>query len=182
MAASASELGYLNQGFVRAEEPEGIGPLIPNGDYVVRVESVELKRGKDSGQLGLSQELDIVGGDYNGRKLFRWNNIPEMDTPPEKAMQQLGFLKKDLRAYGIDIDAPAFELSAFLANGLDAMLDRIVDVTTKITKNQRTGKESVNTYINGLAESAEVYAGATSGSASGKPGPGEPGYDPFADE
>jgi hypothetical protein len=191
MAVAEQELAFLDKAFDAAEEPTSGN--VPDGKYRWRVESVEVARSK-KGHLGLSQELVVLEGEYQERHTFRWNGIPEQNGPDgeteqerkeriEKSMQQLAFLKKDLKAYGINTEAPGFSLSRFLANELSTLLDRIVEGEIRTTK----GKDRPNVYINKLvggpgAEAATSTGASPASAGSAKPGPGQPGYDPFGDQ
>lgn len=157
---SIADLDYLDEEFGEVEEAAGF-TRIPDGDYIAQVEAARAEVRDQDQTPQLAWELTIVGGDYDGRKLFR-NNVLRDN-------QALGYLKKDLRNCGIDIHAPGFKLSEFLVNGTEELLDLCVEVTVKNKKyTNRDGveKEAANVYINGLApdvdaegEDGEVHSG-----------------------
>ena len=176
MAVAQQELSWMDKDFTAASEPE-VGSPIPDGIYQAKVDSVEVRHSQ-KGRLGLSQELIIIGGNYDGRKLFKWSNMPETPTNEEektKALQSLGFLKKDLRSYGINIDAPGFSLSGFLSGNIGDLLDRVVEVQVKTKK----GEDSANIYINKLVSAP---GGALSGELLPTNDPNSRDWDPFAEQ
>ncbi len=145
-ALRIEDLDYLDEEFIEAEEPEGFSK-VPDGDYVARVEAARAEMSQDGQTPKLSWELVIVGGEYDGRHLFRSNFL--------KDSRNVGWLKKDLRACEIDIDSPSFKVSEFLVSGTEQLLDLILDITVKNKKyTDRDGneRESTNTYINGIAD------------------------------
>lgn len=145
-ALRIEDLDYLDEEFIEAEEPEGFSK-IPDGNYTARVEAARAEMSQDGQTPKLSWELIIVGGEYDGRHLFRSNFL--------KDSRNVGWLKKDLRACEIDIDSPSFKVSEFLVSGTEQLLDLILDITVKNKKyTDRDGneKESTNTYINGIAD------------------------------
>lgn len=145
-ALRIEDLDYLDEEFIEAEEPEGFSK-IPDGNYTARVEAARAEMSQDGQTPKLSWELIIVGGEYDGRHLFRSNFL--------KDSRNVGWLKKDLRACEIDIDSPSFKVSEFLVSGTEQLLDLILDITVKNKKyTDRDGneRESTNTYINGIAD------------------------------
>jgi hypothetical protein len=134
-----ADLTFLDDQFEEAEEPQG-GTSVPDGQYTAKVENVEFTETRTAEPKPiLKQELVITDGEFSGKSLYR-NNL--MSTA-----QNLGYLKKDLRALGIDVNAPGFKLSHFLQNGLSELLDKVVGVTVK-NKLDQTGTMRCNVYIN----------------------------------
>lgn len=147
-AISVNDLNYMDDEFIETEEPQGFS-RVPDGDYTAYIYSARAAMSEDDQPIPrLEWEFIVIGGEYADRHLFR-NNVL-------KDKQALGWLKKDLRACGVDVDDPAFRVSEFLVNGTEQLLDVEVDVTVKNKKYiNRLGeeKEACNVYINGLADS-----------------------------
>lgn len=146
-AINIADLDYLDDEFMEAEEPVGFSK-VPDGEYIASVFAARAAMSEDEQPIPrLEWEFIILEGEYADRHLFR-NNIL-------KDKQSCGWLKKDLRACGIDIDDPSFKLSEFLVNGVEQLLDVEINITVKNKKyiDKRTGeeKEACNVYINGLA-------------------------------
>lgn len=153
---------YLDDPFEEAPES---GSTVPDGEYNVRVDAVEVVPPKPAHELGddekpkctLKWDLIIEGGDLDGKRLWARNGIPVPGDTQTEANQKLGFLKKNLRVVGIDIESPDFRLSKLLSTGLDALLDRRIRVAAKTGK---TGYQNVN-FIEGLdADSAGTDPGS----------------------
>jgi hypothetical protein len=174
MAVDVSKLTYLDEQFNDAPEPEG-GNSLPDGQYLAKVESVELaETHADEPKLMLKQELVVLEGEFEGRSIRR-NNM--LATP-----QNLGWFKSDLRKYGIDIDSPKFQLSDFLSNRLGELLDIQIFITAKNTPDKQTGVNRCNIYLNELAGAtgeAPVAAGKTAGKSTATDAGND---DPFAAE
>lgn len=165
-----NDLVFLDEQFDEAEEPKFTD--VPPGEYVARVDSIDLIKQEVGGEdvWVLKQELLICEGEQDGQRLFRRN---QMATP-----QNLGWLKADLRKYGIDLDAPGFRLSEFLTNNLNSLLDRVMKVKVRTSKGKPNpdgteGKQFTNVDLLELMETPELdSAGAVAGDA----------LDPFANE
>ena len=61
----------MKKGDIKTNQP------IPAGLYTVEVEKVGVKEGRDSGRPYLSWQLNILEGDYKGRKLFEKTSLQE---------------------------------------------------------------------------------------------------------
>lgn len=168
-AIAQEELGYLDAPFIDSEEPE-VGS-VPDGTYHARIDSMELRNAQTSGRPMLNYDFVIIDGEYEGRHLFRNNMIPQKGDSKDDAMRSLGFLKRDLRACGINPDAPNFSLSSFLTGGLDVLLDRVVELSCK-TKKDSNGQDRQNVYIQ------KCLSGEQAEPAKGK----QDDNSPFADE
>jgi len=156
------ELGYLDNVFNATPEAE-VGKRVPDGIYICRLEAVDVKRSKKE-VLGFSQELEVHDGPQEGGKIFRWNNIPEEGEQRDKAIQQIGYLKHDLKMYGVDTDAQGFMLSKFLATRRNELLDVLVEVQVKT----RAGQDLPNIYLNKfLGKVGEVQPEASGPVATG---------------
>lgn len=145
-AVNIADLEYLDEEFVEAEEPAGFS-RVPDGDYVAAIDALRAEM-TDDNYPRLGWEFVIQGGDYDGRRLFLNHTL--------KDKRNIGWLKKDLRACGVDIDAPEFRLSAFMAeeSNLEELLDVLLDVTVKNRTYKAadgTEKQATNVYINGVA-------------------------------
>lgn len=185
-----SSLAYLDEKFEDAPEPE-IGTSLPNGKYQFRVDSVEVTETKSEPAIPMfKQELVVVDGEYAGKTVWR-NNL--LDVPDDggltgeayeaKRRQRLGFFKKDLKAYGIDIAAPDFRLSSFLETRLGELLDRVVEGAVQ-NKKDSSGTERSNIYLNSWVGMWSEEAGLipNKGTASSVATTAQPKGDPFADE
>jgi hypothetical protein len=186
MATEARDLNYLDDPF--SEAPEATGGGCPDGQYVWLVDAVEVKESPTTGNPYLNWTLQVASPEaMAGRVMFHTNNIPTSDSDLEKAKQQLGFLKRDLAAVGVNVKHPQFRLSDFLNNYLNKLLDKTVSGNAK-TKDDKNGKPRQNTYFDKLASGeAPAVQGAQSGAgvaggciapAQAAPAP----FDPFADE
>ncbi len=173
---SEKDLAVFDDSFASAEEPDYSN--VPDGNYVAKVDEVEVRR-SHGGNLGLSQKLVIIEGEFAGRTLFRWNTVPEKGVSREQGMQQLGYLKKDLKAYGVDTGAKGFLMSAFLTKGLGGLLDRVCEVTVKT----KAGATQPNVYLNKFLRMDGGGAGASAETSGSAPtaAAGE-SFDPFKDE
>ena len=189
--AAVANLTYLDEPFQDAPEPEIGASLPPGWKGFLRVESVEITTSKKDSIPMLKQELVVVDGEFADRTVWR-NNLLDVSPDPSltpdqieaKRRQRLGFLKKDLRAYGIDTQAADFRLSTLLTSGLGDLLDRVVDAKAEKQKDS----DNINIYLNeqvgtwdeerGFAPfdgtEAAVPAAASSGAT--------PKSDPFATE
>ena len=141
MSASTAVQNYdfLDEEFEK--EPEaGVQADLPDDDYLFRVDAVEIIDPRNNpGRYLLKQELIVVDGEYDGTKVTRFGGF--------EAGQGLGFTKKDLHTYGIDIYAPGFKLGQFLSSGLGDLLDRVVKGAVK-HKLDKNGENRMNTYLN----------------------------------
>jgi hypothetical protein len=113
------------------------GP-IPDGEYVVEVEKVELTRAMKSGNPMLAWSLRILSGTYSGRPLWRNNMIV---TP-----ENIRWLKKDLLICGLDLKR---------ISDLPENLDRLINIQIEVAK--RTRGENENIFINRRVVDSEEY-------------------------
>lgn len=102
---------------------------VPDGDYQVAVERVELTTARSSGNPMLKWELRILAPSAQGRRLWRHNMIVSPDN--------LRWLKTDLHLCGLDLE----KLSDLPQN-----LDRLLDVKLDVTVRSRGEDQSV--YLN----------------------------------
>jgi len=68
---------------------------LPDGDYIVRVERVELKESK-SGRPMLEWEFVVEEGNFAGRHEWKYNMLDHVDN--------IQWLKKDLFRAGLDLE------------------------------------------------------------------------------
>lgn len=142
------DLEYLDEQF--AETPEAtVGAVVPDGPYVVRIESVDLVTSQTSGNLMLKWVMVITDGEYAGKSLHH-NNM--MQTA-----QNLGFLKRDLGVFGVPVNEPGFKLSQFVNSQLTSLMDTVVQVNAR-TKPDASGQPRTNVYFNQVIE-GEVDSG-----------------------
>ncbi|HEX2923710.1 MAG TPA: hypothetical protein VHS28_06765, partial [Chloroflexota bacterium] len=94
-----------------------------------------------SGELVLRQEFVIVGGEYDGRHLFRSSVL--------SSLRNLGYLKRDLRVMGIDTRHQEFRLSHFLQHHLGRLQDRVLRITVR-SKVDSNGMVRTRIYLNEL--------------------------------
>lgn len=111
------DLSHLDESWKNATVDDDNRSEIPDGKYMCRIESVELKESK-SGKPMLAQELRIIDGKFSKRKLFR-NSLLVTE-------ENVKYLKKDLHTLGIHLD----RLSD-LPDHLSSLLDIEVQVTVK---------------------------------------------------
>jgi hypothetical protein len=119
------DLATLDETFAAA--PDEDAP-VPDGDYEVVVERVELKRSKASGSRMLEWEFRIIGPSCSGRKVWKYSLLETAD--------QMAFLKRDLRKAGLALEK--------LSN-LPSRLPELLDLRIEIRK--QTRDEYENLYI-----------------------------------
>lgn len=166
-AISKADLAQYDDEFRDSEEPE-IGGNVPDGVYIAKVDSVEM-RTSQAGNYYLNWDLEIVSGGCVGRHVFRGNTM--------QTQQNLGYLKRDLKTCGVNIDSPKFKLSTFLTSHLTRLLDLNLEV---IVKTRRDDPARQNVYINKLVDADAVAAESATGEAAGDDG-ADDDFDPFAD-
>lgn len=149
------DLGFSDDQFREIPAAEG-GVSVPAGKYIANISELELTQTKDRTKWMLRWTLEIVGGPFDGRKLFR-NNL--WDTP-----QQVGFLKRDLINCGIDVNDIGFKFNTFMNENLTDLLDTHIQVQVA-KKTGNDGRENTNVYINGLADDGQTSDDLTSDAA-----------------
>jgi hypothetical protein len=165
-ALRKEDLEQYDDEFREADEPE-IGGNVPDGNYIVKVDAVEM-RTSQNGNPYLNWDLLVVNGECEGRHLFRNNML--------QTQQNLGYLKHDLSTCGVNIKSPQFKLSNFLTKHLNKLLDLHLEVTAKARRDDPT---RLNVYLNKLVE-ADAVASATAESGETAGGE-EDDFDPFGD-
>ena len=72
--------------------PDGDFPLIPIGRYLVRVTNAAIKPAKTSGQETWCLDLEIIDGEYKGRKLWLYHGMSDEARSMRKGtIRSLGF-------------------------------------------------------------------------------------------
>ena len=110
--------------------------VIPDGEYQAIVHKIELTETKEKKKPMVKWTLKILGGDEDGRYLWKYHVI-EAD--------KIKWLKQDLYTAGL----PIAKISELPAN-----LEKLLDVTLKITKKTKkvNDKEYETIYFNSLVE------------------------------
>jgi hypothetical protein len=129
------DLSKWDKDYQDAEEPSGGDyPDLPDGKYVGRIESVQLKNSKAGNEMFVT-EFVIAGGEHDGRKLWKHNVLITSEN--------VKYLKADLIRCGLQLDK---------LSDLKLRLKELLDRHVKLTLKTKAGKEQ-QTYINGLTES-----------------------------
>ena len=123
---------YMNESFAKAQEAGG---SVPPGEYQAQITDVSIVPTKAGDGERLSWELETVGGDYHGTKLWKSNGLPKKGQEQAKINMSLGFLRHDLKTCGIDVDSPDFKIGEFLDYYLGKLFGRVVAVTVRPQKN-----------------------------------------------
>lgn len=101
---------------------------VPDGDYDVRVEEMEMTRAKTGAKM-LRWTFGITGPKFANRKLWKNTVFPEAPKNQEQAeqvKQRLSFIKRDLQALGYT--GPISQLTSVLGQ----FLGKELRVSTKI--------------------------------------------------
>ena len=117
---------------------------VPEGDYQCKVESAQIKEGKQ-GQPMLYWGLRIVSGEYARRMVYK---------PQRFASESLPFLKADLELLGICPEKIS-DLEARLPFALDAVVDIRIKNSTR-----KDGSAFQNVYFNRLVRPGQRTAQA----------------------
>lgn len=127
---------------------------LPDGDYIVRVERVELKESK-SGRPMLEWEFVVEEGNFAGRHEWKYNMLDHVDN--------IQWLKKDLFRAGLDL-----EDITQLEEHLPLLLDRRLKINIK-TKRVNNGNQYRNVYINKQIEKTGSEKGSFTGYSDTQP-------------
>jgi len=138
-------LSKFQQAYKEAEVTDIDFDELPDGDYVARVERVELKQSK-SGKPMLEWEFVISDGQFAGRREWKYNLIDNVE--------RVQWLKRDLFKAGLDL-----EDITKLEESLPLLLDRILEIRIK-TKRGNNGETYRNIYIK---KHHETYKPKTNG-------------------
>jgi hypothetical protein len=123
------DLGRFDDDFANAPIEDREFDPVPDGNYQVNVEKVELTRSQKSGNPMLKWTLRILGPRSAKRLLWHHNVLL---TP-----ENIKWLKNDLHTAGLDLAK---------ASDLKHRLGELLDVKLEITK--RTKGENENVYLN----------------------------------
>lgn len=124
---------------------------LPDGEYTVRVERVELKESK-SGRPMLEWEFIVHEGKFAGRHEWKYNMLDHVDN--------IQWLKKDLFRAGLDL-----EDITQLEESLPLLIDRLLKIEVK-TKRANNGNQYRNVYIK---KHLETYKPQTNGANPSNP-------------
>ena len=127
------ELSHYDDDYESAEAPEGFGN-VPDGQYQIKVDRAFLKHSQNGNPM-LSWELEILVGQYAGRKIFKNNML--------MSQENFGFLKADLDVCGVTLK----KLSD-LPNRLEDLIDTQLEIK-KVTKG-----EFKNVYFQRMIETS----------------------------
>lgn len=107
---------------------------VPGGRYLVNVTEAEIREGQESGVPYLALTLNVIDGDYEGRKL--WDN---MSFSPKALWKLKGFLLAS--GYEEDDVAGEFEVDP------DEFLEAEYDVVVGVSKDsQGTSRNNIRSY------------------------------------
>lgn len=126
-------LSQLNGEWEKAEAPKMEYTALPDGKYIVYIDTVRLDE-TDDGRLYLNWGFKVVDGNYTNRLIFKKNYLD--DT------KRFGYLKADFEKVGLTL-LNIGELEDFLPN----LLDRVIEVGLKTSKPNDQGKTYQNCYI-----------------------------------
>jgi hypothetical protein len=122
------DLSHLDGSYITAEAATS-GSAPADGKYQVNVDKVEIVRAKTGNQPMLKWTLKILGPQYIGRLMWRYNML----SSPEN----MKWLKGDLQTCGLQLDK---------VSNLQSRLPELLDIKLEVTK--RTRGEHENIYFN----------------------------------
>lgn len=122
----AMDLSHLDEAYRRAEVEDR--DEVPDGRYQTKIDKVEIRESKRTGNRFLSWTLKILGPNHRGRLLFRNNMLESEDN--------MKWLKGDLQTCGLQLG----KLSE-LPQRLHELLDVQLEVVAK------TKGENQNVYL-----------------------------------
>jgi len=108
---------------------------VPDGDYQVKVDKVEIVRSASSGNPMLKWALRILGDKYAGR--FLWRNNSWVSDDPANKEKLMSRLRTDLHTCGVEIQG---------LSELPGRLGDLLDVCLEVRK--RKNGDFYNIYIN----------------------------------
>lgn len=118
---------------------------IPDGKYQIRIESANINNAKSSGRLQVSWQLEILSGEYAGRKLFKHDGIEDE--------QSQGYFRGGLARLGVEWpDDPS---------DLPDVLEGLQGTLAQVTAKTREGSEYQNVYFDKALDSSDVEEGGT---------------------
>ena len=128
-SVTAADLAQFDEAYRNAEVEDRDREEVPDGNYQVNVERVEMVRARTSGRPMLKWTLRILGPTHAGRVLWR-NNVLASD-------ENIRWLKSDIATCGLEI-----ERVSDLPERYPELLDRKLEIA------KRTRGENTNIYIN----------------------------------
>lgn len=160
-----ARLSALDDAFKDAPSESQFERKLPEpGDYSTNFREVDFFEGKATGAAFLKIVLEVIlDPDYAGWEIEMIYNLePHLaaigDPKPdrEEVERKLGFLKRDLKRLGVDVDGDDFSLAMVRPGSpmWDDLIGHTVDVAVRESKtvNPNTKKPYVNCYINGISE------------------------------
>lgn len=134
------DLSHLEADFAESQEKKAANfDPIPDGRYVAEVVGAELKNSKSTNAPMLEWTLAIVGGSFNGRRLWRRNMLA--------SKANLGWLKSDLGKCGITLNK---------LNDLNERAPALIGLKLNIT--QKTVGQFANVYVDSLYDGSIAAA------------------------
>lgn len=146
-------LAAVDQQFKAAPSEPGYGDRLPEpGTYQGILRTIDFFEAKATGQAYLKLVFEVVNDPaYNGLEVEVIHPL-EPDGPADFVEMKYGFLKKDLKTLGIDVDSDEFSLTQVRPGSpiWDDVLDVPVEFAVVESKkvNQETGKPWKNVYLN----------------------------------
>jgi hypothetical protein len=149
----AARLDRLDESFKNAPADPGYAKSLPApGIYQGLLREVDFFEAKSDGSAFLKIVYEITISQDPQYKGWPLEMIYSLEPPPELAEMKLGFLKRDLRTLGIDVEADDFSFAQVRPGSAiwDAVLDVPVELAVVESKklDEKTGKPFVNVYLN----------------------------------
>lgn len=102
---------------------------IPKGTYPVRIDTVEVRIGKQSNEPYLNWTLVVTDGDYEGSKLFMTNGLSEKSLYYlREQFRNLGILEEDSDSLELEVDEDTNMVVYPEFSDMEALADVIVQV------------------------------------------------------
>lgn len=132
-------LNELEDTFAEVKAGGDFTPL-PDGDYLVKIESCELTESK-KGQPMVKTVSVVAAGEHEGEKHFNFNMLAGGNNDMLK--MNLSNFKRQFGELGIDVDNGLINACEQLENlvGVECELE------IKTTKSKKTGKEYTNAFL-----------------------------------
>lgn len=132
----SNDLSQYDDQYSEAEVQNREFEEINDGKFQTKVDRVEITRAKTTGNPMLMWVLMILGPQYKGRRLWRYNHF---ETP-----LNMSWLKTDLAICGIELEK---------LSDLEDRLSELIGVTLEVTK--KTSGKNVAIYFNRRIEIEE---------------------------
>lgn len=146
-------LAALDENFKAASsEGGGYGELPEPNDYQAVFREVDFFEAKQTGEAFIKLIFEVVlSKDYQGHEIALIHSLEPQGDEAFRTMK-FGFLKKDLKTLGVDVDAEDFSLALVRPGSSiwDPVMDVPVEITVKDSKklNDKTGRPYRNAYLN----------------------------------